>query len=158
MERGELLAARARWKAEGRSVVFTNGCFDILHDGHRLYLDQAAREGDILVVGVNSDFSVQALKGPSRPVYPELARAAAVAALPGVDAVSIFDEVQVSELVRLLLPDLYVKGGDYTPDSIDPGLRKVLDQEGIALRILGLVPGVSTTAILESRKQVATQD
>lgn len=133
----------------GRKLVFTNGCFDLLHAGHARYLAQARALGDALVVAVNSDASVRALKGPSRPINQELDRAEVVAALRSVDAVVIFDEPRVTRLIEVIQPHVYAKGGDYTPDSLDTEEKAALIKAGAAIHILPLVPGRSTTATLK---------
>lgn len=147
-----LAAYRENLAARGQRLVFTNGCFDLLHVGHVRYLQAARALGDALVVAVNGDASVRALKGPSRPVNSEQDRAEVLAALACVDAVTIFHEPRVSEVVRAVRPHIYAKGGDYTIDSLDPGERAVLEEFGAEIRILPLVPGKSTTAILERWK------
>ncbi len=138
-----------RWRDQldhaGRKMVFTNGCFDLLHAGHVRYLQQARELGDVLIVAINSDASVRALKGPSRPVNSELDRAEVVAALRCVDGVVIFEDQRVTSLIEQIQPHLYAKGGDYTPETLDPGEKAALDQAGTAIRILPLVPGRSTT-------------
>lgn len=137
-------------------LVFTNGCFDLLHVGHVRYL-QAARElGDRLVVAVNGDASVRALKGPTRPINTEFERAEVLAALGCVDFVIIFHEERVTDLLTEIRPQLYVKGGDYTADSLDRGELAALHQIGSEIRILGLVPGKSTTTTLARVKGVAS--
>jgi D-beta-D-heptose 7-phosphate kinase/D-beta-D-heptose 1-phosphate adenosyltransferase len=139
----------AQARARGRKVVFTNGCFDIIHAGHIASLEGARRHGDLLVVGLNSDASVRGLKGDSRPVVDQENRARVLAALACVDAVVIFDEPTPAELIRELEPDVLAKGGDYTVDRI-AGADFVLAQGGKVVTI-PLVPGLSTTAILERR-------
>jgi rfaE bifunctional protein nucleotidyltransferase chain/domain len=134
---------------QGRRLVFTNGCFDLLHTGHVRYLAQARALGDALVVAINSDSSVRSLKGPGRPVNGELDRAEVIAALRCVDRVVIFDEPRVTRLIHLIQPHLYAKGGDYTPESLDPGEKAALDAAGTAIHILSLVPGRSTTGTLQ---------
>jgi rfaE bifunctional protein nucleotidyltransferase chain/domain len=144
----ELAEVRDGLDAAGKRLVFTNGCFDLLHVGHVRYL-QAARElGDMLVVAVNGDDSVRALKGPTRPVNPEEDRAEVLAGLGCVDLVTIFPEVRATNLIRSVRPHLYVKGGDYTPDSLDADERAALSEVGAEVQILPLVPGRSTTKIL----------
>jgi rfaE bifunctional protein nucleotidyltransferase chain/domain len=143
---------RATIDARGQRLVFTNGCFDLLHVGHVRYLQAARALGDALVVAVNGDESVRTLKGPSRPVNSEEDRAEVLAALTCVDAVTIFHEERVSEVVRTIRPHIYAKGGDYTIDSLDAGERAVLAEVGAEIRILPLVPGKSTTRILEKWK------
>jgi rfaE bifunctional protein nucleotidyltransferase chain/domain len=147
-----LAAYRAALTARGERMVFTNGCFDLLHVGHVRYLQAARALGDALVVAVNGDASVRALKGPTRPVNSEQDRAEVLAALACVDAVTIFHEERVGEVVRAIRPHIYAKGGDYTIDSLDAGERAVLAEVGAEIRILPLVPGKSTTAIIEKWK------
>lgn len=128
-------------------LVFTNGCFDLLHRGHVEYLSQARALGDFLVVGLNTDRSVRRLKGEGRPVNPEEDRALVLAALAAVDAVVLFAEDTPIELVRGLLPDVLVKGGDYAADQVVGG-REVVEAGGEVV-IAPLVPGRSTTSILQ---------
>jgi rfaE bifunctional protein nucleotidyltransferase chain/domain len=144
----ELAALRDRLGAEGRRLVFTNGCFDLLHVGHVRYLQHARALGDALVVAVNGDESVRALKGPSRPLNCEEDRAEVLAALGCVDAVVVFHTERVTDLVRAIRPQVYAKGGDYTVESLDPGERAALAEAGSEIRILPLVPGRSTTALV----------
>lgn len=136
------------WRAGfwGR-VVFTNGVFDLLHPGHVDVLTAARREGDALVVGVNGDASVKRLKGETRPVRTQADRVYVLAALEAVDAVTVFDEDTPLELVRALLPDVIVKGGDYTPETI-VGAREV-EERGGRVVVVPLTPGQSTTSIIE---------
>ncbi len=112
LERGALLERRRQWKQAGRRVVFTNGCFDLLHAAHVRLLEQARALGEVLVVGINSDRSVRELKGEGRPLVPEAERAEVLSALEAVDAVTAFDEATPRELIAALLPDVLVKGGD----------------------------------------------
>jgi D-beta-D-heptose 7-phosphate kinase/D-beta-D-heptose 1-phosphate adenosyltransferase len=142
-------AARHRLAAArraGKRIVFTNGCFDILHAGHLYCLEQARRLGDLLVVGLNSDHSVRLNKESSRPIIPEAQRAALLAGLACVDLVVLFDELTPADLVRHLEPDVLVKGGDYAPDAI-AGADFVRERGGVVTTI-PLMPGLSTTAIL----------
>ncbi len=148
----ELAALRDTFAAAGKRLVFTNGCFDLLHVGHVRYLQQARALGDALLVAVNGDASVRALKGPTRPVNSEEDRAEVLAALACVDFVTLFHTERVTELVRIIRPHIYAKGGDYTVASLDPGERAALDAAGSEIRILPLVPGRSTTAILEKSR------
>jgi len=134
------------WRKQGLSVVFTNGCFDILHIGHVTLLDDARRQGDRLIVGINSDASVSALKGPSRPIVAEFPRARVVAGLAAVDAVVVFDEPTPLELMVALRPDVIVKGGDYVADEI-VGAPEVKSWGG-RVEIVPFVPGFSTTQII----------
>jgi len=145
----ELSAISAQFAASGRKFVFTNGCFDLLHTGHVRYLQQARALGDAMLVAVNGDSSVRAIKGPSRPVNAEQDRAEVLAALACVDFVTVFQPERVTELVRAIRPQVYAKGGDYTVDSLNPEERGALEEVGAEIRILPLVPGKSTTAIIE---------
>lgn len=137
----------ARWRAEGRRIVFTNGVFDILHPGHLRYLQAARAHGDVLIVAVNSDRSVRANKGPSRPINSEAERAEVVAALRCVDAVVIFDEETPAEIIRRLQPDVLVKGADWPADQI-VGRDTVEARGGRVVRI-PVEEGFSTTALIE---------
>ena len=137
----ELAAIRAQLDSQGRRLVFTNGCFDLLHVGHVRYLQQARALGDALLVAVNGDASVRALKGPDRPVHPETDRAEVLSALACVDFVTIFHTERVTDLIRAIRPHIYAKGGDYTVDSLDPGERAELEKVGAEILILPLVPG-----------------
>jgi rfaE bifunctional protein nucleotidyltransferase chain/domain len=145
----QLAALRAEFAATGRKLVFTNGCFDLLHVGHVRYLQAARALGDALLVAVNGDDSVRALKGPTRPINTEDDRAEVLAALACVDFVTLFHTPRVTDLIRTIRPHVYAKGGDYTPESLDPGERSALDEAGAEICILPLVPGKSTTAIIE---------
>lgn len=141
-------ADAAAWRGRQRGrVVFTNGVFDLLHPGHVDVLVGARRQGDALVVGVNSDASVRRLKGPERPVRSEAERAYVLAAIAAVDAVVVFGEDTPLELVRTLRPDVIVKGGDYTPETI-VGAREVREWGGRVV-VIPLTPGQSTTSIIE---------
>jgi D-beta-D-heptose 7-phosphate kinase/D-beta-D-heptose 1-phosphate adenosyltransferase len=132
----------------GRKVVFTNGCFDLLHVGHVTYLADAAAMGDVLVVGVNSDASVRSLKGPGRPVISESDRAAMLAALACVDAVVVFDDATPHRLLEALRPNVLVKGGTYAPHEVVG--REVVEAYGGEIRVTSVVDGISTTRIVES--------
>ena len=146
----ELLRARASLRAQGRGLVFTNGCFDILHVGHVRYLAEARRLGDALLVAVNSDRSVRALKGPSRPVMREAERAEILAALSSVDFVTVFDDESPRRLIARVLPDVLVKGGDYGPYEIHG--REEVERAGGRVLSLPFVEGASTTGIIERIK------
>ena len=137
----------ATHRLAGRRIVFTNGCFDIIHRGHVEYLRQARALGDVLVVGLNSDESVRRLKGPDRPVNPAEDRAAVLSALRSVDHVVVFEEDTPVRLVDLIRPDVYVKGGDYTIDRLPEA--PVVHAYGGEVRILPYVPGRSTTQTLD---------
>lgn len=145
----ELSLEADRLRAEQRKLVLTNGCFDILHVGHVDYLERARALGDALVVAVNSDRSVRELKGPTRPVNSEEDRARVLSALRAVDYVVIFDSPRATDVIRALRPALYAKGGDYTPESLNPEERSALHETGADIRILPLVPGHSTTTIIK---------
>ncbi|MEF3191343.1 MAG: D-glycero-beta-D-manno-heptose-7-phosphate kinase [Campylobacterales bacterium] len=147
LNRDELAKKLENERAKGRKIVFTNGCFDILHAGHVRYLEQAKALGDILVVALNSDASVRALKGESRPVIPEGDRAYLVAALSAVDYVTIFDEETPYELIKLLQPDLLVKGGDYEPEKIVG--YDIVTARGGEVKVMPFVEGRSTTSIIQ---------
>ena len=134
-------------RPRSQKLVFTNGCFDLLHRGHVEHLAQARALGDALVVGLNSDASVRRLKGAGRPVVPGADRAAALAALRSVDAVTIFDEDTPLDLIGALLPDVLVKGGDYTPDDI-VGADTVV-QGGGRVVVIPYVEGYSTTEMIK---------
>ncbi|WP_447860838.1 D-glycero-beta-D-manno-heptose 1-phosphate adenylyltransferase [Nitrospira calida] len=144
----DLAAILEDLRRQGKRIVFTNGCFDLMHVGHTRYL-QAARElGDILVVGVNSDASVRSLKkGAGRPIVPQAQRAEVLAALACVDYVVVFDEPDPVALIKALQPDVLVKGGDWAPDRIAG--RDVVEARGGRVLTIPLVPGVSTTALVE---------
>jgi rfaE bifunctional protein nucleotidyltransferase chain/domain len=140
---------RTTLRAAGRKLVVTNGCFDLLHLGHVTYLETARNLGDALLVGLNSDASVRGLKGPDRPVTPEHDRAAILAALESVTAVCIFAEPTALRFLAAAQPDIYVKGGDYTLDTINQEERQVVEQAGGRVVLVPIVPGRSTTATLE---------
>ncbi len=149
----ELAAARDRLDAQGARLVFTNGCFDLLHVGHVRYLQAARRLGDALAVGLNGDESVRALKGPSRPLNSEHDRAEILAALECVDYVTVFPTVRATPLLRAVRPHVYAKGGDYTPDSLDREEFAALQEAQTEIRILPLVPGKSTTALIAATQK-----
>ena len=134
-------------RAGGQRIVFTNGCFDILHTGHVRYLKTARSLGDCLAVGLNSDVSVRRLKGPERPVNVEADRAEVLDALFAVDYVTIFDEPTAAELIARIRPDVYVKGGDYTLDTLPEA--KIVQQYGGRVAFVDLGPGRSTTKVIE---------
>jgi rfaE bifunctional protein nucleotidyltransferase chain/domain len=148
----ELLRVRARLRAEGRRLVFTNGCFDILHVGHVRYLADARRLGDALLVAINSDRSVRALKGPNRPVMSEAERAEILAALSSVDFVTVFDDESPRALISEVLPDVLVKGGDYRPDEIHG--REEVERAGGRVLSLPFVEGASTTGIIDRIREI----
>lgn len=150
----ELQSLAVQWKQQGQTVVFTNGCFDILHAGHIASLTEAAAQGDKLIVALNSDTSVKALKGPERPINDEQARATVMAALRMVDAVVLFSEPTPRELIVLLKPDVLVKGGDYKVEDI-AGAKEVLENGGRVV-INPIVEGFSTTSILKKAHDLST--
>ncbi len=137
---------RRLWKDKSRRVVFTNGCFDLLHPGHLRLFEQARALGDLLVVGLNSDAGVRRLKGDGRPLVPEGERAELLAALEAVDAVTIFDEPTPRELIAALLPDVLVKGGDWAPDEIVG--REEVEAAGGRVERIPLLEGYSTSALI----------
>jgi D-beta-D-heptose 7-phosphate kinase/D-beta-D-heptose 1-phosphate adenosyltransferase len=140
----------AEWRRNGQRVVFTNGCFDILHIGHIKLLHAAADEGDKLIIGLNSDLSVKNLKGDSRPIVPEAERAALLSSIKGVDLVVFFHEATPVELIRSFKPDIIVKGGDYTPEQVVG--HEIVEQAGGKVVIVPLIEGISTTKVIESIK------
>ena len=141
-----------QWKKEGKKVVFTNGVFDLLHKGHIFSLTQAAKEGDVLVIGLNSDSSVRRLKGDSRPINDQDSRALLLAALSMVDAVVIFEEDTPLELIKMIMPDTLVKGGDYTVEQV-AGAKEVIANGGKVV-INPIIEGYSTSAIIGHTKNV----
>lgn len=136
----------SHWRVEGKTIVFSNGCFDILHRGHVEYLSKAADLGDILIIGLNTDASVRRLKGPSRPVNDEKARAVVLAALEFVDAIMLFEEDTPYDLIKRIQPDVLVKGKDYKAEDI-VGYDIVINKGG-KVETIELVEGFSTTKIL----------
>ncbi len=149
-ERARLAGLLDEERRAGRRIVFTNGCYDILHVGHVRLLEEARRQGDRLVVGVNSDRSVRALKGPSRPMQTQGDRAEILAALRCVDYVTIFDEDTPVETIRALRPDVHVKGGDYAPEALPEA--DVVREVGGRVHIVPLVEGRSTTRLVEQAR------
>jgi len=140
------MAARAEWRRAGKIVVFTNGCYDLLHPGHVRLLEKARSLGDLLVLALNTDSSVQRLKGPARPLLPEQERAELAASLAAVDAVTLFDEDTPRELIAALLPDILVKGADWAHWIAG---REEVEAAGGKVLALALEPGYSTTGIVE---------
>ncbi|NLY76292.1 MAG: adenylyltransferase/cytidyltransferase family protein [Firmicutes bacterium] len=136
-----------KWRAAGQKIVLTNGCFDLIHVGHLRTFREAKKLGDILIVGINSDQSVQSLKGPTRPIISENERAELVAALKPVDHVIIFEELNVSDLLELVRPDYYVKGGDYSLETLPE--RDAIVRLNIKLKIIPLVQGISTSELVK---------
>jgi rfaE bifunctional protein nucleotidyltransferase chain/domain len=140
---------RAAFRATGKKLVVTNGCFDILHLGHVTYLESARQRGDALLVGVNGDAATRQLKGAGRPVNSETDRAAVLAALASVDGVCIFTEPTAVKFLAAARPDVYVKGGDYNLDTLNQEERRTVESAGGKIMIIPLVAGKSTTALLE---------
>jgi D-beta-D-heptose 7-phosphate kinase / D-beta-D-heptose 1-phosphate adenosyltransferase len=147
----EIASLAKTWHEAGEKIVFTNGCFDILHVGHISYLEQAARLGKHLIIGLNGDASVQRLKGPTRPLVPELDRARILAALACVDAVVIFTQDTPAELIKLIHPDILVKGGDYKPEQIAG--REYAGK----VEIIPFEKGYSTTGLVEKIKKLVQE-
>lgn len=145
----EAVAARAKLRAEGKKLVLTNGVFDLLHTGHLYYLQEARKLGDALFVAINSDASVRALKGPTRPVMTEEQRAYALGALWFVTGIVIFREPRLVPEIRALRPDVYCKAGDYTLEKLNPEERAELEQGGADIKFLPFLPGFSTTNLIE---------
>lgn len=146
LDRDELANACAAHRSAGEKIVFTNGCFDLFHVGHALYLEAARALGDRLVVGINSDRSTRELKGMHRPLMEERARALLLLALSSVDYVSVFDEPNPELLIRAVRPDVLCKGGDYRMEEIVG--RKFVESEGGRVIVIPYVPGFSTTELL----------
>jgi len=147
----DLLSRINQWRQLGKTIAFTNGCFDILHEGHIYSLSQAASEADYLIVGVNADASVKKLKGKSRPINNEHSRSRLLASLMLVDAVIIFKEDTPLDLIKSLLPDVLVKGGDYKVDEI-AGAKEVIENGGRVV-INPILQGFSTTSIIDKMKE-----
>ena len=144
--RAELVERRAQWKREGKRVVFTNGCYDLLHPGHVRLLEQARSLGDVLILALNSDAGVRRMKGPNRPLIPELERAEMALALEAVDAVTLFDEETPRELIAVVLPDVLIKGADWAHFVAG---REEVEAAGGQVLTVPLEPGYSTTNIVE---------
>lgn len=144
--RAELVEQRQRWKREGKTVVFTNGCYDLLHPGHIRLLEQARSLGNVLILALNSDASVRRFKGPSRPISPEQERAEVAAALEAVDAVTLFDEDTPRELIAEVLPDILIKGADWSHFIAG---REEVEAAGGKVMTVPMEPGYSTTNIVE---------
>src|SRR5450432_3555649 len=136
-------------RASGKKLVVTNGCFDILHLGHVTYLENARNFGDALLVGINSDDATRQLKGAGRPVNSESDRATILAALQSVDGVCIFTDTTATKFLAAAQPDIYVKGGDYTLETLNQDERSAVESVGGKIKIIPFVPGKSTTALLE---------
>jgi len=145
--RSEAIAFAENRRAAGKSIVFTNGVFDLLHPGHLRYLQQARRLGDALIVGINSDRSVRAIKGSDRPITPEAERAEILAALECVDGVVLFDEDTPQSVIAALQPDVLVKGADWAADAIVG--RDIVETRGGRVVRISIEPGHSTSALVE---------
>jgi D-glycero-beta-D-manno-heptose 1-phosphate adenylyltransferase len=140
---------RKNFRATGKKLVVTNGCFDILHLGHVTYLENARNFGDALLVGINSDASTRQLKGAGRPVNSEIDRASVLASLESVSAVCIFSEKTAEKFLERAQPDIYVKGGDYTLETLNQDERRAVESAGGKIILVPFVPGKSTSALLE---------
>ena len=140
---------RQKLRQSNRRLVVTNGCFDLLHAGHVTYLEQSAAQGDLLLVGCNGDDSVRELKGSGRPVNAEEDRALVLAGLESVGAVVVFHEKNAVNFLRIAQPDVYVKGGDYTLETLVTDEREVIEESGGEIVIIPFVPGKSTSSIIE---------
>jgi D-glycero-beta-D-manno-heptose 1-phosphate adenylyltransferase len=145
----------AELQRQGKRVVFTNGCFDLLHPGHTRYLAEARKLGDVLIVGVNSDPSVRALKGAGRPVQPESERAEILAALRAVDIVTIFDDLTPRDLIRRMLPQVLVKGADWGPTEIVG--REEVEAAGGRVVSIPVAPGFSSTALIQKAASAGSE-
>lgn len=148
----ELAERLGKLRASGKKIVITNGCFDLLHPGHVRYLEAAKALGNVLVVGINGDESVRALKGAGRPINNENDRAELVAALQSVDLVTIFPELRATNFITRAAPDVYVKGGDYNSETLNAEERASLENIGTKIEIVPFEKGHSTTALLEKLK------
>lgn len=144
----DAIAWRERQREAGRQVVLTNGVFDLLHTGHLFYLKKARELGDVLVIALNADASVRALKGPTRPVQTEIQRAYALGALECVDCIVIFGEPRLTGEIHALRPEVYCKAGDYTLDKLNPEERDALQKVGARIEFLPFLPGFSTTNLI----------
>jgi D-beta-D-heptose 7-phosphate kinase/D-beta-D-heptose 1-phosphate adenosyltransferase len=149
MDLPEVLERVRALRSEGKRIVFTNGCYDVLHRGHIQTVEEAAAHGDFLIVAINGDESITALKGPGRPLQTEEDRAAVLAAVGCVGAVIVFSEPDVLGLIEAIKPECYVKGGDYTIDTIHQPERRLAERLGSKVVIVPPVPGCSTTNFLE---------
>lgn len=150
IQKTQLSEIRRSLKSEGKKVVSTNGCFDILHLGHLQYLEKAKKLGDVLICAINSDLSVKKLKGPNRPIHSEEIRAQQLAALESVDYVVVFSELTPESILELIQPDLHVKGGDYNPDQLPE--KRVVEKHGGKVSCIAFTPGFSTSSLIEKIK------
>ena len=151
LSRAEAAAFAQKLREAGKSLVFTNGCFDVLHAGHAYLLNEARKQGDALILGLNSDQSVRRLKGESRPVNKEEDRALLLASLQAVDAVVVFEEDTPEELISVIRPDILVKGGDYSKEQVVGG--RLLESYGGKVLIVPLKPGYSSSKTIEKLKK-----
>ena len=145
----DLPAWRKQLRATGKKLVVTNGCFDLLHLGHVTYLENARNFGDALLLGVNGDAGVRELKGPTRPVNSEADRASVLAALESITGVCIFPEKTATNFLAAAQPDIYVKGGDYTLETLNQDERRAVESAGGKIMLVPFVPGKSTTSLLK---------
>lgn len=143
----DLLSEISKCRKENQTIVLTNGCFDLLHIGHLRTFVEAKKMGDLLIVGINSDRSVRALKGATRPIINETDRAELVSGLKPVDHVIIFDETTVAHLLEVVKPHVYVKGGDYTLENLPE--KEIINKLGIKVKFIPLVAGISTTELVK---------
>jgi rfaE bifunctional protein nucleotidyltransferase chain/domain len=148
----ELTRIAGEMRAAGKRLVVTNGCFDLLHLGHVRYLQSARALGDVLAVGLNGDQSVRELKGADRPINNERDRAEMLAALKDVDFVAIFPEARATRFLETVAPEIYVKGGDYTSDTLNAEERAIMEKIGTEIRFIPFQPGYSTSRIIERLK------
>ncbi len=154
VSRDEAVKRITDWRAQGKRVAFTNGCFDLLHPGHVRTLEAARRHGDMLVVGLNSDESARQLKGPGRPILNERERAEMVAALACVDLVVIYPEISALSLIDTLRPDVWVKGGDYVLETVNQEERAFVESYGGKVGLGERVEGVSTSELIDRIKRL----
>lgn len=150
----ESVGIRKRLRDEGKTFVLTNGCFDLLHPGHVNYLREAKCRGDVLWIALNSEGSVQALKGAARPVMTDAERAYMLAGLECVDGIVIFNTIRLDNEIRQLKPDLYVKAGDYTLETLNVEERKALDEVGARVEFIPFLQGFSTTNFIKKIKEI----
>jgi rfaE bifunctional protein nucleotidyltransferase chain/domain len=149
VELEELSDRCEKLRSAGKKIVATNGCFDLLHVGHVRYLQAARALGDLLIVGLNGDRSVHELKGAGRPITTQSDRAEILAALECVDLVTVFPEIRATKFLAIVRPALYVKGGDYTSQTLDQGERAALEEIGTAVHLIPFEPGYSTSGLIE---------
>lgn len=147
LNKTDLLNEISKWRKDNQTIVLTNGCFDLLHNGHLRTFLEAKKMGDLLIVGINSDRSVRALKGPTRPIINETDRAELVSGLKPVDHVIIFNETTVAQLLEDIKPNVYVKGGDYTIETLPE--QEIINKLGIKVKFIPLVAGISTTELVK---------